>query len=31
MKDKLEDFINKNRAEFDFHTPDEQIWNKIKP
>ena len=31
MKDKLEDFIIKNRDEFDFHTPDEQIWNKIKP
>lgn len=30
-KDKLEEFINENRAEFDFFTPEKKTWNKIKP
>lgn len=31
MKDRLEDFVLKNRAEFDFHEPDPSLWLKINP
>jgi hypothetical protein len=30
MKDKLEEFVLKNREEFDFYEPDSRIWDKIK-
>lgn len=31
MKDKLEEFIVKNRDDFDFQKPGKELWNKIKP
>lgn len=31
MKDRLEEFVSKNRESFDMHEPDPSLWLKINP
>ena len=31
MSDRLEDFVNQHREEFDLHEPDPSIWLKVSP